>query len=243
MKIYFEFVFLLNFLLDFMILYGTKRLLKINKSLKRILLGSMIGSLTTILLYIKIDSLSLFLLKGIFSILMNVISFGKKDLLRNTFYFYTISILIGGSIYLLDINKNYYLQIIIVLIITPILILILIKEFHKNRGILENKYLVDITIHKKIYHLEGFIDTGNQLTSPIKKEGVILVNLKVSSKKIIYVPYRALNTEGVIPCIRADKIEINHKTFNNYLIGLAKEKFKIEGANCILPNKIKEELC
>ena len=243
MKIYFEFVFLLNFLLDFMILYGTKRLLKRNKPLKRIFFGSILGSFTTILLYIKINSIILFLLKGLFSILMNLISFGKKELLKNIFYFYTISILIGGSIYLLDIHNNYCLQMIILLLLTPILIFIMIKELVRDRKIIDNKYLVDITIHKKIYHLEGFIDTGNQLTSPIKKEGVILVNLKVTSKKIIYVPYKALNTEGVIPCIRADNIVINKKSYNHYLIGLARDKFEIEGANCILPNKLKEELC
>lgn len=90
--------------------------------------------------------------------------------------------------------------------------------------------------------MEGFIDTGNRLVSPIKKEPVILVNLKLSVKKIIYVPYKALNTQGIISCIRPDKVIIGNKEFNHCLVGLAKDKFTIDGVSCILPNKFKEEL-
>ena len=145
--------------------------------------------------------------------------------------------------YLLDLNKNYYFQILITIIITPIIIIILIKELAKLKEINTNKYLVDIYINRKKYHLEGFIDTGNRLTSPIKKEAIILVNLKINTNKIIYVPYKALNTKGIIPCIKPDKLIINNKEYNNYLIGLAKDKFSINGLNCILPYKLKEDLC
>ena len=130
-----------------------------------------------------------------------------------------------------------------VLIITPIIIFVFIKEMSHYKLTIANKYPVNITINKKTYHLEGFIDTGNRLTSPIKKEVVILVNLNINSNKIIYVPYKALNKEGVIPCIKPTKVEINNKVFNDCLIGLSKDKFELNGLNCILPNKYKEELC
>ena len=54
MKMYFEFIFFLNFMLDFMILYGTKRLLKINKATYRILFGSLFGAVTTYIIFIDI---------------------------------------------------------------------------------------------------------------------------------------------------------------------------------------------
>ena len=215
MKIYFEFIFIINYLLDFMILYGTKRLLKINKSIINIFLGSLIGSLTTFILFIKINTISLLLIKIIISIIMIIISFGKNNIIKNLFYFYLISITVGGLMYLLDLNKNYYFQILITIIITPIIIIILIKELAKLKEINTNKYLVDIYINRKKYHLEGFIDTGNRLTSPIKKEAIILVNLKINTNKIIYVPYKALNTKGIIPCIKPDKLIINNKEYNN----------------------------
>ncbi len=174
---------------------------------------------------------------------MIIISFGFHNIGKNLFYFYLISIIIGGSIYLLDLDENYYFQMMSILILTPSIIFIFIKDINHTKQMNHNKYLVDITIKKKVYHLEGFIDTGNLLTSPFKKESVILVNLKVDTKKIIYVPYKALNTKGVIPCTKPDKVEINHKEFHNCLIGFAKDKLELNGYNCILPNIFKEELC
>lgn len=243
MKVYLEFIFIINYLLDYMILYGTKKILKINTNLIRIYLGSLVGSLSTFLLFIKISNLNLFLSKIIISTIMILISFKKNNFLRNIFYFYIISIILGGFIYLIDLNSNYYIQLTLIVIIAPIIIYILTKEIKKYKEIIKNKYFVEIKYKNKTYKLEGFIDTGNRLISPIKKESVILVNLKINSKELIYVPYKALNTSGIIPCIKPDKVTVEDKEISNCLVGLAKDKFKINGLNCILPNKLKEELC
>lgn len=242
MKIYIELVFIVNFLLDFIILYGTKKLLKLNKSNKRLILASIIGSLSTIIIFLKITNIILIILKILLSLILIIVSFGKSNILINTFYFYLISIIVGGTIYLFDLNKNLYFNYLILIILSPIIIYLLIKELNKHRLNINDKYLVEITISKKKYKLEGFIDTGNRLSSPIKKEPVILVNLKINYNKVIYIPYKALNTEGIIPCIKPDKIMINNKQIKNYLVGLATDKFTIDNVNCILPNKLKEDL-
>lgn len=243
MKVYYEFIFIINFLLDFMILYGTKRILKINKRYIRLILGSLIGSLTTIFLFIKIPNTFLAILKIILSILINFTSFGKKNILKNTLYFYLISIILGGTFYLFDFPKDIITCYLFLIIGSILIIFVLCKEFLNYKETVLNKYFVKIIIQKKEYLLEGFIDTGNRLVSPIKKESIILVNLKIPLKKVIYVPYKALNTSGIIPCIRPDKIVINNKEINNCLIGIATEKFALKDIDCILPNKLKEELC
>lgn len=242
MNLYLEFILIFNFLLDFMILYGTKRLLKINKKNYRLFLASTLGSLTTFLLFINISTFTLQILKIILSILMIIISFGKNNFKINIFYFYIISIIIGGTIYLFDLETNCYFYFIIIILVSFFVIAILIKEFLKYKLTYQNKYNVEIIYNNKSYFLEGFIDTGNRLASPLKKEPIILVNLKITPKKVIYVPYKALNTEGIITCIRPDKILINNKEFNHCLVGLSKDKFNIDGLNCILPNKFKEDL-
>jgi len=88
------------------------------------------------------------------------------------------------------------------------------------------------------------IDTGNHLEDPYKKRGVILVNINIdyTKYKYLFVPYHALNYNGLIPCIKPDKIIIDNKVLNNYLIGISKDKFKLNGSECILPNKIQEDL-
>lgn len=240
---YIEWILLINFLLDFMILYGTKRILKINTSLKRLFLGAILGSSTTFILFFKLSATILLLLKIIISFNMILISFGLKNILKNLFYFYLISFQLSGIIYLLDLKTNpvfYYL----VLIISSILIvLILLKEINTWKYTLKDKYTVKIIINKKEYLLEGIIDTGNQLKSLFSNKGIILANLNIKVDRIIYIPYKALNTNGVLPCIKADKIIINNQEIKNCLIGLSKEEFSLEQGNCLLPNKLKEELC
>lgn len=242
MKIYLEIIFIINFLLDFMILYGTKKILKINKSIWRILLGGGIGSLTTFLLLIDINSWELFFIKIVMSFLIILVAFGKKNLLHNLSYFYLISIILGGCIYLLDLNSNYYFNYLILIVGSLIIITLLVKEFINYRNVYVNKYEVSIYIKNKLYKLEGFIDTGNRLFTPIKKEPVILVNLKIKPKEVIYVPFKALNNSGIISCIRPDKVVIADKEFKKCLVGLAKDKFNLNGLDCILPNQFKEEL-
>lgn len=242
MKVYIELIYILNFLLDFMILYGTKRLLKINKSNIRITIGSLIGMMTTLLIYIEITTICLLIIKIIMSFIIIIVSFGLKNIIKNIIYFYAISIIIGGIIYLFDLNNNFYINFLLLIILSPIIIYIIIKELNNYKINIKDKYIVTITYNKKTYNLEGFIDTGNKLKSPISKKSIIIVNLKINPINIIYVPYKALNTNGIIPCIKPDKILINNKEIKNYLVGLAKDKLELNNYNCILPNKLKEDL-
>ena len=243
MKIYYESVFFLNFLLDFMILYGTKRLLKISKKNIRLILGAMVGSLTTFLLLFKISNNLLFILKIILSVAIILISFGFNNFFKNIFYFYVISIILGGCFYLFDLPDNYFLRSLFLLVGSSIFIFFFLREEMQYKEKIANRYVVRIHYQKKWYDLEGFIDTGNQLLSPLKKESVILVNLSLPLNNVIYVPYKTLNTHGVVPCVRPDKVIINNKEFSHCLIGLAKEKISSAGCNCVLPNCFKEELC
>ena len=236
MRIYYEAIFILNFLLDFMILYGTKRILKRNNKLIRIIISSIVGSLTTFLLFININNFILFIIKLLVSIILVIIAFGFRNIIKNTIYFYLISIVIGGFCYLMDIKNVFFL-----IISSFIVISILIKEFLSYKEIYSNKYLVTIIIGKKKFCLEGFIDTGNRLIDPISRKSVVLCNLNIDSKRFIYVPYKALNTNGIIKCIKPDKVIVGDKEFD-CLIGISRDKFNLE-ENCILPNKLKEELC
>lgn len=236
MKIYIEEVFILNFLLDFMILYGTKRILKRNNKNIRIIISSIIGSFTTFLLFININNLLLFIVKLLISIILVYIAFGYKNIFKNILYFYLISIILGGVCYLFDINNKIFLVISCFIVIS-----ILIKEFLSYKEIYTNKYLVKIILKNKEYNLEGFIDTGNRLIDPISKKDIILTNIKYDKSNVIYVPYKALNTTGIVTCIKPDKVIINSHEIN-CLIGVNCDKFKID-EDCILPNKFKEILC
>lgn len=257
MKIYLDFVILINFFFDFILLYGTSKILKKIISLKRLLLGSLLGTISLLFLFFSLSSLELLLFKILISVVIILVTFGKKNFFQNITYFYILSIILGGTLYLLDITftyqntgmvfikNSYALNFVLILIASPIIIYLYVKEHRSYKIQITNKYKIEIYLNENKYILEAILDTGNTLTDPYKKRSIVLIDKDINykRKRIIYVPYKALNTEGVIPCIIPDKVIINDKEFKNCLIGLSKDKFSLNGASCILPNKFKEELC
>lgn len=255
MKIYLDLVFLLNFFFDFLLLYGTSKILKEMVPIKRLVLGSVIASLSVFLLFIKLNSVSLFLIKVIISIGIILTTFGKRNFIKNISYFYLLSIVLGGSLYLLNISFTYRNQgilfinnglsinFILLIIVSPIIIFCYVKEHILYKNTYGNIYEVLIIKNNKKYKLMGLLDTGNRLKDPYKGRSVILVNNDILMEgDIVYVPYKALNTTGVIKCYKVDKVIVEEKEFSNCLVGISKDKITIDGVECILPNIFKEEL-
>lgn len=249
MTIYVDLVFFINFIMDFYVLSGVKFLLKKNTKLIRIIFGSLIGSLSLILLFFRLSTLLLNILKIIISIVMILVTFGKRNILNNLFYLYIISIILGGSIYLINdsfgyevdsfifINKGYNINLIILIIISPIIIFLYIKEFIKYKKRINTIYDVTIKLKKKKINLEGFLDTGNKLTDPYFHRPIILVNKKlinIKNMNIIYVPFSSLNNEGILKCIIPEYILINGDIHNKVLIGLSENL----NMDCILNERL-----
>ena len=140
----------------------------------------------------------------------------------------------------LFIDKEYYNYLIIIscFIIIPIIYIKQLKKYNDNYT---NYYRVLIYYNQKKYNLTGFLDTGNKLYDFYKNRPVILtdIKIKVNDNNIIYVPYTSVNNEGVIKCFKPDKLIVDNKEINNYLIGLSNNKIKIDGVNVILHSKMK----
>lgn len=249
MIVYLDLVFLINFIMDFYILSGVKFLLRLNTKLYRIILGALIGSLSLFLLFFKLSSLSLNLIKIIISIFMVFVSFGKSKFFNQLFYLYIISIILGGSLYLINdslgyevdsfifINNGYSINIIILLIISPFIIFLYIKEFLKLKKKLNTSYNTIIKFKNKELNIEGFLDTGNKLIDPYFKRPIILLNKKfinLKGRKIIYVPYESLNNNGLLKCIIPEYILIDNKRIDKVLIGIS-ENLKYD---CILNERL-----
>ena len=242
MVIYVDLVCLLNIILDFILLMSVSVILTRNIKINRILLGSLIGGLSTLMLFINISSLMSFVLKIILGLIMVLITFGYHSLkytFNNLFYLYTLSFSVGGVMYLL-MDKGYYNY--LVLIIGFIIVLFLyIKQIKHYQDTYANYYQVEIVIKDKNYLVTGYLDTGNKLYDTFKHRPVIILDKKIkyNINDIIYVPYLSLNHNSVLKCLKVDKIIINNHVFNNYLVGLSNKKINIDGINCILHSKMK----
>ncbi len=251
MIVYLDLVFLINLIMDFYILSGVKFLLKLQTKLYRIILGSLVGSLSIFLLFFKFSTLEINIYKILISILMVYITFGKNKFFNKLFYLYIISIVLGGSIYLINdslgykvdsfifINNGYSVNIIILLIISPFIIFLYIKEFMKFKKKINTIYNVIIKFNNKTINIEGFLDTGNKLIDPYFHRPIILLNKKyisLKNRKVLYVPFSSLNNNGLLKCIIPEYILIDNKKYDKCLIGIS-ENLKYD---CILNERIFE---
>jgi len=251
MIVYLDLVFLINFIMDFYILSSVKFLLRLNTKVIRILLGTVIGSLSFILLFFEINNLVFNILKIVISILMVLITFGKSEFFNKLFYLYIVSIVLGGTLYLINdslgyevnsfifINNGYSINLIVLLLISPLILFLYVKEHLKYKKKINTKYDVIIKLKNKKINVIGFLDTGNKLVDPYFNKPIILLNKKfinLSGKRILYVPYTSLNNSGLLKCIKPEYILVNNKKYKDVLIGIS-ENLKYD---CILNERIIE---
>lgn len=242
MKVYLDLIILINFVYDFLILTSTSILLKRNIPLKKIILGSLIGLFSICTLFINLNNLVLLLFKFILSLIMVIFTFGNKNIIENTFYFYIITIIIGGSQYMLT-GSAYKVNIIMMIIISPIILGIYIYAMKKYKIDLKKIYECIIIDKDNTYNLKGFMDTGNTLIDPITKLPVIMINKKINfkSNKIFYVPYKVINGESILKCIKVDKVFINSREVK-VLLGLIDESVLKNNVDIILNENIRGEI-
>ena len=110
MKVYIDYVFFINFLFDFIILLGIKKILKRKTSIKRIILSSLFGALSIFILFINMSNLLFTSIKLLFGILMVIIAFSYKNIkytLNNFAYLMILSVLVGGFLYMINIEAGY----------------------------------------------------------------------------------------------------------------------------------------
>lgn len=259
MKVYVDLVFVLNLYLDFLLVMTTSLVLKRNASLKKIIFSSLLGSGSILFLFWNIPSSFLFFFKLGIAILMMLIAFGYKNLkyfLNNLGYFYMISVILGGFLYYLNlefsythiglvfINKGLNVNAVVLLIISPIILYIYNSQAKKMKSTYNLTYKVIISLKGgKKYTLNGFLDTGNKLVDPITNKPIILIEKGIiEADKYYYVPFNSLNNHNLLKCIKPEYIEINNKKYKNYLIGISDKKFSLEGIECVLNNKLMEEI-
>lgn len=261
MKIYLDLILILNFVFDFLLLLSVSLILKRHVKLTKIILGAFIGSFSILTLFIKINSFELFIIKFIISIIMILVTFEYRNMryfFKNFIFLYLSSIILGGFLYYLNITFSYKnnglvffhkglsINFIFLIIFSPIILYIYIKESKSLKNNYSKYYNVNLYITDDIIlKLNAYLDTGNKLVDPYKKRSIILVDRKklifdINEFKMVLVPYKTVNYNGILKCFKAKKIEINEKVFTNFLVGIMDSSFNIDGVDCIISEKILE---
>ncbi len=249
MKIYLDLIFLLNFYLDFLLLMVTNLVLKRNASIKRLLLGTLTGSLTLFVLFFPVSSFFLFLAKIFMAFVMNFVTFGFRDLkylLNNVSYFYMISIILGGFLYYLNTEFPSQNQIMVCffILISPVVLFIYFRQVKKFKSLYQLTYTVLIALKNEKFTLTGFLDTGNKLVDPITNKPILLIEKGIideSQERFYYIPFNSLNNHNLVECFKPLYVVINEKKYKNYLIAISDKKFHLDGVQCLLNNSLLEE--
>ena len=257
MKIYLDLIMILNFILDFILLLTVGLILKRKINLTRLLLGSFFGGISILFLFININSFILFIFKILISIFMIIISYkfiNIKYTLINLLYLYMSSIILGGFLYLLNIEFSYKkvglifinnglsINFIFLLITSPIILYIYIKQTKNLRYNYSNYYNITLIKNNKKYDYIGYMDSGNLLVDSITNKLVILIDkrkLLFDIKEFRLIPYMSVDGHHMIKVVKIDKIIFNNKEYSNILLGIM-DKISIDGVDIILNRKLME---
>ena len=261
MKVYVDLVFFINFMFDLLLLMTVSIECKVYSKKRFLLLSSFFGSLSAFLLFLPINNISLFLFKIVISIIMLFIAF--KITSKNLFItliksLYGNSIILGGVLYFFNNQINYKniglifvkdsttFNLLIIIISSPIIFYLYHKTMEKEKKKRELLHLISIKYKDKTIDTLGYLDTGNNIKDPYKRRSIILINsscLSLDLEESILVPFKTIDNTGLIRCCEIKEISVDNNILSNkYLLGISPKNIDINGASCILPNTMEEEL-
>ena len=250
-ELYADVLFLVNFMMDYLLLLLVRKMLKCSATHRSICLGAATGSaMTCIVVVVPIPYAVLKFI--LFHMLVNtvMIKVGLKIKHRNEFVRAFIMLYIGG--FLLGGVMEYlrqYLKIgslFFALAVTGYYVVLGIWDFTASLQ-RQNQYKcrVDLYMDGRTYRVEGMIDTGNGLRDPVTNKPVSILDQKtakaflgnVKLRGVRYVPYHSIGKkEGVLPAVKIDRMCVHREEdcwIQEPLIGISEEEISA-GRTCTM---------
>ena len=194
MTVYIDVVLIENLIMNYIIIFATGIILKIKMKQIRIILGSLIGAIYTIIAYVSnLRIYSNFILKFILSIIIVYVSFNpqtQKQLWKSLLIFYLTSLVFGGAAFAIiyvvrpqEILRNNQLifgttsmKIILFSAILAFIVIILAFKIVKNKISKKDMFCdIEVKINEEIVKTKAMIDTGNFLKEPITNKPVVVI--------------------------------------------------------------------
>ena len=194
MTIYVDVVLIENLIMNYIILLATGLILKIKIKHIRLMLGSLLGAIYSIVAYTGVLKIySSFVLKIILSVIIVYVAYNPqsvKKLCKELLFFYLTSFVFGGAAFALiyivkpqDIlMKNglflgtYPLKTVILAAIVAFVIIITAFTIIKSKFTKKDMvYEIEVKLNNKIIKTKALIDTGNMLKEPITNTPVVVM--------------------------------------------------------------------
>lgn len=183
---------------------------------------------------------------------MVIVTFKFKDLkytALNLLYLMILSIILGGFLYLINIEIGYdnvgmiffangkSINCFILILCSLLVVLIYTKVERNYKKNIDFNYEVNLYFNDTKLKLNGFIDTGNSLYDPYFNKPIMILNkgFNLDCEKFILVPFKTINETGLMKCYFIDKIYVKSIGYiKKCLVGISSEKFDISGVDIIL---------
>lgn len=246
-ELYVDVLFLVNFMMDYLLLLLMKKMLKCTATHGSLCFGATMGALLScivMILPIPHRIIKFVLFHGIVNIIM--IRAGLKikkikELIKAYVLLYIGGFLLGGimqalhqyvskgSLFFVIAAFGYYLA---------SKLWDVIAQIQKVNGIYCE---VELYWDEKVFRTKGLIDTGNALKDPISHKPVSIVDKAVAKQflgemklaKVRYVPYHSIGKrEGLLLAVEIDKMCILYEQeiwIERPLLGVSEEKISSEG--------------
>ncbi len=194
LEIYAEYLFLENFIMNFLILHITSYFCKQQGKYLKLVFGAGLGALYSFVIFFpSLHFLLTFLMKLVVSMLIIVISFTPekfRDFFKYLSIFYLVSFVFGGTAFALFYftsfnsilsngifySNSFNFRALFYSVAVAYILIVLSIGFMKNKVNKENFYkqiVIEFDCKKK--EINALIDTGNSLSDPISNFPVIVV--------------------------------------------------------------------
>lgn len=257
--IYLDVFFLLNLLMDFIILRFSIWITGRKTGKARIIIATLLMTMySCFALVIGLDGIiftfTTYLLIPILSSIVLIGEMNIRESVKNMLAIYVISFLLNGIIEL--VNSAFHKKIvecknasfmpvenssIVMGILMMIVLIIILKEYFRSY-IRDKKSIKDVWlfIGEQTINIKGLVDTGNSLRDPKTYKPVCVVERDIVDMKnvhnIIDLPFKAVGkSNGLMQGIRVDMI-VDNKLYKRIPVGLYDGKFE-EGKYKILLNR------
>lgn len=226
-ELYVDVLFLVNFMMDYILLLIVRKMLQCTATHGRICIGAAVGSLLTCLVVVLPIPYAVVKLI-LFHVLVNtcMIRVGLKiktirSFLKAIIMLYIGSFLLGG---IMEVFRPYVRVgslFLLIAIIGYYLVVAIWKFISYMQRWNQCHYVVDLYLGSEKYQIKGMIDTGNGLRDPISGKPVNILDRHTARqllgeedlKDVRYIPYQSIGKKtGVLPAVQLDRMCIRKDT-------------------------------
>lgn len=248
--VYPDVLFVINFLIDYVILRGMNSFLKCFAGNLRCIAGASLGAAySCIMLYLPpgFPEIKILFTYGITAFSMLLVAFGRcgiRELIKRFIMLYVMSFLLSGILNFLYLAWG--IRNILYTGITFVILKICVEVINNYRHRVENIYRVKLEMEDRTIDVRAYLDTGNSLREPISGKPVSILN-SVYLKKLTkdmdictryrYIPFHSVGEKhGSLLGIQVDCMYIDEKKYLRPIIAAYDGELSSDGEYEMLLN-------